>query len=420
MILDGSSSTKPLLRFLQLLCIFWLIAFTMGLIGKYLLHEPQRYWYPLFPTDARFTDFTVFQSRFSHFHQHDFFELAGFPFTYPAPAALAFEGFYLFGSSALGVYVGFTVAAFAAAGVFLWRAMRARGAGMLHASVLVGVTLVLSYPLWFLLDRANIETVNWLMVALGVAAYWKKKWYLAATLFGIAISLKIFPVVFLGLLFSARRYRALSWAVIVCAISTVASTWILGPTYSIASAGIARGLDFFRTTYALQVHASEIGFDHSLFAIVKEVIFRHRAQGSYYLPWLNGYMCLVAAAGCILFFWKIRLLPRANQILALTVVSILLPPVSADYTLVHLYTPWAVLVLIAVSRQAYQQRVAGLVFCLGCMALLMAPESYIFVDGIRVAGQLKAVVLCLLLINSLSFPFADPAVPGELLIAAAM
>jgi hypothetical protein len=119
-------------------------------------------------------------------------------------------------------------------------------------------------------------------------------------------------------------------------------------------------------------------------------------------------MAVCAVVGVILYFLRIRTLPRANQILALAVVSILLPPVSSDYTLVYLYIPWGVLVLVSISLNNVR-KVRGLVFCFVCMAFLMAPESFAVIHGIRIAGQLKAIVLLILFIVSITYPFEDPA-----------
>ena len=402
-----SGLSHPLQRFLQVFLALWLMALFACWVGRDLLHWPPSNWYPLFRWEDRFTDFTVFQERFKHFHDPDFFALAGFPFTYPAPVALVYEGFYLFGSSSLNAYLCFCLIVFGVAGIFLGRAMCRRGLGVLPTVAFVGLSFLLSYPFWFLIDRGNVEIVDWLLVALGVAAYWNKKWCLAAALFGFAISFKIFPFVFLGLLFSSRKYGAILWGILVAAATTLASTWILGPTYQGASAGIAQGLQYFKMHYALEVHISEIGFDHSIFAIIKALALHHSIVHEInYLPWLNRYMIVVALAGIILFFWKIRKLPRANQILALTVASILLPPVSADYTLVHLYIPWAVLALLSMSIPD-GQKVPGMAFSFVCFALLMAPESYLAFHGIKFAGQVKAVVLLILFIVSISYPFPE-------------
>ncbi len=398
---------KPLQRFLQVLICLWFFSFLAGWMEGSIFHWPGASWYPFFSPQARFSDLTIFQERFSHFHQLEFFEMPGFPFTYPAPVALAFEGLFLSGVYALGAYLCLSLVVIVGAGVFLGRALHRRGMGIAQVAAILGLTLLLSYPFWFLLDRGNIEIVDWLLVALGVAAYWNKRWYLAAAFFGIAVSFKIFPFVFLGLLLSARKYWAIGCGLLVCVTTTVLSTWLVGPTYHLASEGIGHGLQFFRMQYALQVHPQEIGFDHSAFAIIKELSFRHSRGPLYYLPWLNGYMAVAAGAGIIVYFWKIRSLPRPNQILALTVASILLPPVSADYTLVHLYIPWSILILVSASLKDLR-RAQGLIPSLVCMAFLMAPESYVLIHGIKVGAQLKAIALLTLFVISIAFPIEEP------------
>lgn len=399
--------SKPLERFLQVLFLFWFLTLFIGWIESEFLHLPGADWYPLFMSEARFTDFTIYQERFRSFHQATFFQLAGWAYCYPAPVAIVLKIFFKFGTYALGAFISFCFLSFMGAGFALGRAMIHRGFGMAQTVVFLGSSMLLSYPFWFLVDRANIEMMNWLLVALGVASYWNKRWYLAAAFFGVAISFKLFPFVFLGLLLSARKYWAVAWGIIVFAFTSIVSTWFIGPTYRIASAGIAMGLHFFKETYILQVHWLEIGYDHSLFAIVKRLTWRpHIAQELYYLPWLIGYMAIAATAGLILYFWRIRALPRANQILALTVASILLPPVSGDYTLVHLYIPWSVLVLVSISLKD-ARKVRGLVLSFVCMAFLMAPERFAVIQGIIIAGQLKAIVLIILFIVSITCPFEE-------------
>ena len=399
---------KPLRRFLHVTYLVWFLTFVLGWIERSLLNLPEQNWYPFFPSQARFTDFTIFQERFRYFHQAQFFDLPGFPFTYPAPVAVFLESFYLFGVHALSAFVVFCCFAFVGAGIALGLALRRRGLALANILVFIGTSVVLSYPFWFLVDRGNVEIADWFLLALGITAYWHKKWYLASVLFGVAISFKIFPFVFLGLLLSARKYKAVLLGLFICVFTTIASTFIVGPTYKVASNGIASGLNFFRTHYVLQVHKMEIGFDHSAFAIIKELTFRpHTAQGPLYTPWFYGYMAVAAIAGLIIYQLRIRTLPRANQILALTVASILLPPVSGDYTLVHLYIPWAALVLVSVSLKNVNG-LQGRTLSFICMAFLMAPESLVFVHGLRVAGQLKAIVLLLLFIIALVCPFEEP------------
>jgi len=48
------------------------------------------------------------------------------------------------------------------------------------------------------------------------------------------------------------------------------------------------------------------------------------------------------------------------------------------------------------------------------MAFLMAPESFIFVHGVRISGQLKAVVLFALFIVSIKYRFEEPSSESDL------
>ena len=85
---------------------------------------------------------------------------------------------------------------------------------------------------------------------------------------------------------------------------------------------------------------------------------------------------LVAAVW--LYFKRIFKLPLLNQVLSLTICSILLPPVSHDYTLIQMYAPWAIV-----------------------------HADY------RYAGQFKALVLLVLLLLALRFPLENESWDNE-------
>jgi hypothetical protein len=63
---------RPLAVFLRLLACLWGLALIVGVVESLVLHWPSFYWYPLFRTQDRFSDFTIFQSRFEHFGAADF------------------------------------------------------------------------------------------------------------------------------------------------------------------------------------------------------------------------------------------------------------------------------------------------------------------------------------------------------------
>jgi hypothetical protein len=118
---------------------------------------------------------------------------------------------------------------------------------------------------------------------------------------------------------------------------------------------------------------------------------------------LNWYMRLVAIAGIAIYFGLLRKLPIINHFICLTTVMILFPPVSYDYTLIHLYAPWGLLALLALEQR--EAAPSGLVAALICFAVLFAPTTEFILRGHSVGGQLKAFALISLLSIGLCYPF---------------
>jgi hypothetical protein len=99
-------------------------------------------------------------------------------------------------------------------------------------------------------------------------------------------------------------------------------------------------------------------------------------------------------------------MPVLNQVLCLTVAMTLLPPMSFDYTLIHLYLPFALLALYLVDfhRKGLDapRGVAGVVFC---MVVLLSQVGEIIFHGDRLGGQIKAVALLVLFVLCLYYEF---------------
>jgi len=100
---------------------------------------------------------------------------------------------------------------------------------------------------------------------------------------------------------------------------------------------------------------SKVGFDHSLVACMKALSLAVLPDELFpqILSLMVGlYMPVAAFAGTILYFDVIRKLPVINQVICLIGCDGSTAPVSYDYTLLHLYVPWTLLVCC-------QWRVAG-------------------------------------------------------------
>ncbi|MHB1674869.1 MAG: glycosyltransferase family 87 protein [Acidobacteriaceae bacterium] len=389
-------------RFTAAIFVLTIAAWGISFFCYRVLHLHYPYSYPMVPRQFRQLDFTMYSGCFP--------QLPHFPETcrehtaYPAPALMVYQFFYLF-PHALVVFMATGVCMFAAAAYLLGRAMVRRGVAARSAFIFAGTALICSYPILFVMDQGNIEVYLWLVIALGVWAYMRGGWTLAATLFGVAASMKFYPAVYLGLLLARKRYKAFFFGIMVAILATILSLWILGPTIHLAYLGVNQRLHNFSSTYVSTTQPGGIGFDHSLFSLVKATL-----PGQNYQMYASIYLPFAAVVGFVVYFWRIWRVPRINQVLALTIAAVVLPPFSIEYTLIHLYIPWALLALYAVDlarSSGTSQRIRGLGFCFACFAFLMTPESYFIVDGIRYSGQLKALVLVALFVAALRYPFPE-------------
>jgi hypothetical protein len=370
------------------------------------LHLSGAFIYPFLDRGQTFWDFTIFRPAFRHFHHSDFFSTV-FPFMYPAPVAVALE-FFFYLPRPLIFFVGFIILSFVISGIMLGRALERRGAHSNAVFIFIASSLLLAYPLWFELKQGNAEIFVWVLVTIGVWAFFKGRNYSSAVCIGIAGSIKLFPFVYLGLLLSTRKYREVVFALLIALIATITSLWLLGGDIVGTWHHIQSNLDQFRVIYMLHVRKPEIGFDHSLFAVYKRFWLRFRGEALNHFV-LNLYLAFAAVSGMILYFTKIRRLPLINQVLCLCVASILLPPVSGDYTLMHLYVPWGLLVLFAQEQWNRKNDVPGLTIAFVCFAILMAPESEFIYHAVRFGGQIKAITLIVLMYIAMKYPVDESA-----------
>src|SRR5208282_319862 len=280
---DAERMTNHLVPLPRAAKVYWiativLTALALLVVGirRYFLHEGYPYNTLLFIPEVRFSDFTIYTERFKHFGTEAFFTSPGHPFTYPAPVALAYAFFFRCFSHPLRAFLATVLAASLIGGALLARALRSAGISKTVAGLLALTVLLTSYPFIFLFDRANLEIAVWAVLACGLVAFARQRLWLAAGLIGIAGSMKFVPAIFLLLFLYRRRFFEFFFGVLTMEGVTLVSLWWTGPTISIAQAGIQNGLDHFTYTYIDHWRASEIGFDHSLFGVIKDVLVRYR------------------------------------------------------------------------------------------------------------------------------------------------
>jgi hypothetical protein len=397
---ESSTSASPWL--LRLLSAFALVAAVLWIlpVTPMLTGHPFAFT-ALFPGGRAFADILVYHARFTLFHTRKFFLITRgiSAFAYPAGAAPVYEAFNTFAhpdSVYLVVAAIWTTIFTAITWAILAKASSASTATRLYLRL-----ALLSFPLVFLIERANIEIVLWMIVVLGILAYRKGYAVPAAILFGVAASMKLYPIFLLGLFLKRRRdLPAFAAGVITALAATGLAIAYAGPTFSIAAHGFFVGVDRFQDHYAETVRSAEINFDHSLFSPIKYWAYvQHQSLRTWLTPY---YLCAGAFTG--LLYLRVRTLPFLNRVIFLVVAMVSLPPVSYSYTLIHLYLP-IVLFLAALLQtpRAPATAKAALVLLLFLLLPLIAISAWQTIP----AGPIQSFGLLLLLPLAAISPWKD-------------
>ena len=376
----------------RLVYLFAALAAILWLLGLFSPHGV------LFPDGPNFEDILVYQGRFTLFHTAKFFTSKRFSgFAYPGGCAPFYEAFYKT-SNPVETYLVLAAIATLLALALTWFYLRRN-----QASSLFPAFLLLSFPLVFLIQRANIELILWIVVALGIVTYRRGYAIPAAMLFGIAASMKLYPIFLLGLFLKRRRDLPAFAAGLVTAIAAMAfAIEYTGPTFFIATKGFFTGVDRFQDHYVDAVSHVEILFDHCLFSPFKYWAFTHHTSPA---PWKSTYYLVAGVLALALYFFRVRILPSLNRRRLLVTAMVALPPVSFTYTLVHLYVPLLLLLGALATTRSRPNPTA--VAALACLLFLMLPIVSLNAIQPFPTGPLQACALFALLVLCSLGPWTD-------------
>jgi len=369
------------------------IVYTLSM--TYVLKLKYPYGLPLFFSDDRWFDFTIYHDRFQNFRTASFWDEYDYPFTYPAPLAVLYGVLYKV-PHVLRYYLIAYAEAVVVAAWMLMRALHARGLARGVTIAFTATLFLTSYPIRTLFESANTEGIVAVLLAAGVYAVLRDRCWLGATLIAIAGTMKVFPLILLALLLSKRRYREFTWGLIATAAVTVGSLAIVGPSILEAQRHIDAGIHYVKFTFIFSRSPAAVTFNHSLFTLVKfgmlvierhlhpmaaythaDLLLRAARERTMLNTTFNVYVTVAALFGIVAYFVWIRRMPLLNQVLALTACSLLLPPLSADYTLLHLLFPFALLCLYATGQWRDRVPVRGLIACFLCFAPIFSFQTYI-------------------------------------------
>jgi hypothetical protein len=280
--------------------------------------------------------------------------------------------------------------------------LRREGLTTTQSVAFAGTTAFLSYPLMFLIQRWNIEFVVWLVGTLAVWCFFTGRTTLSAVLIGIAASLKLYPFIFLGLFLPRRKYRDFGLGIVTFFIVTLVSLYAIGPTIAQAARWDSEQIAAFSKYFVGSLWG--LGYDHSFFALVKFVTLPWHPN---YFIWARPYSVTMAAISVALYFGRMWRLPLPNQILALSVLSVTLAPVSFDYTLLNLYPAFAMLAVLAIQAERRGSAVPDMTAYMVLFALILTPESYVIYHAVRYGAELRSVCLIVMLVLALKTPLPE-------------
>jgi Glycosyltransferase family 87 len=412
------------ITYLALTAIAWCIVGVRGSI----LHEPYPRNTLFFLPEARFSDFLDLSQRVPYWHEPHVLSRTDIRANYPLPYSYPAPSFYvlvlfvrLFPLHALRAYLVFVLLSFLLATCFLSLCVK-RVAQKKFPQIAIWSTLLLGFPLQFLIDRGNIEGVIWVLILLGLVAYARNRMLTSVILWSLAASMKIFPGLLFVLFLARRKFGTFAVAVAATIAFSLLALAGIGPTIRQAAADSRKSAAFLKNMYVIP--HDNAGFDHSLFQAIKHVIYidawTHKG-GNVPLAIstrpanekaLRIYSIVIPFAAIVLYWFRLRRLPLLNQFIAYIVMCVLLPYVSGDYTLVHVYIAWAAFVLFLLSDVATGKvkiPARAIYVILFSYAVIFVPLSYFVITDSQnltfaFGSQVKTIFLILILLMVLRVP----------------
>ena len=400
-----------LLVFSSCLVALTLLAWGISFVRAHFFHLGYPFSTQLYKPTERFTDLTFMGDTVRNLSRGGADVVRHGPiFNYPAPALWVDAFFILLFPHPARAITAFTFGAGLIALVVLRIALRGSGLSGWWTTLPLLVAGLCSYPFAFLLDRGNIEGVVWFFTFLGLIFFIRKQHLASALFFAAAICIKPFPAFFVFLFLNRRRYWEIAAAAVAVCGAVLVALKAIGPTLAAAYGAVQGGVHRYLVEYVAAFNDSEINFDHSWFSWVKDAVrlllgwppgfpqfnALHHDLAIAYIVWVPVSTMIVL--GCVIRF---RRKPLLNQLFAIVLLMLLVPPVSYDYTLITLYLPWGAFMIFLIHDVGAGRVKFSLSKCLWILipsAIVMTPQSYLTLSKSGFGGQVKALALTVLLI----------------------
>lgn len=257
-----------------------------------------------------------------------------------------------------------------------------------------------TYPFLFNLDRGNIDMVVFMFLVGFFYFHDKGKTLLSILFFALAISMKLYPAVFLILLLKDKKYKEIAAVIAISVLMTLGALLSFSGTIMENIQALLRNLGSFNqdfnSFYGLQHNLSLYGVIRVVTFIFMTLIHGEIIHGVFRdaIPWYSMAVLVLFFGICIyILFFENR---KWKNVTMLTIVMLIFPNVSFDYRLIFLFIP-----LVCFFSEGTDSKFRNLYLLL--FSLLLVPHNYIYLYWDISTGVLIYPALMVIIIGVIFF-----------------
>lgn len=263
------------------------------------------------------------------------------------------------------------------------------------------IILLTSFPLYFLIDRGNLEGLQFIFLAFFISSFIKKQYFISISFLALAFCMKPFAIVFLILFIDKDRYQYIGLFIIETIVFTLLAFQLIPGSFKDNFYTVLIGLKYYDIFWV----SGSVGdrFNHTLYTPIKSLnmlfgMFNPNHIKSIYFI----IMCLLFLSVAAFITKYEFVLWRKIFILYLCMIG--LPFISCAYTLIHLYVPT---MLFIKSEKLSQDPIIKKynVHITIILGLLMIPKEYFagFNNSLGISVFINPVLIYILLFKLISF-----------------
>jgi hypothetical protein len=265
------------------------------------------------------------------------------------------------------------------------------------------VISILSYPFLITFQTANVEIITFISVVLFFVFYSKKR-FLSIFFLAYAISMKVFPGIFIVLLFSEKRYKEIFLIMAFVVLFTLLPLVLFDGGFNRGIGNYVANLTASQKMYFDLMIINDAGnhYGHSLLNGLRIILpGMFSSMRAIVIPYeIFASIAFVLIAAYVIFlekvFWK--------KIACLVMAMNLLPFTSTDYKLLYIFLP--LFYFINYPRNKYD-----LIFIV-LFSLILIPKDYLYfnnnpLSNLNVVANPIIMLLILLIIILSRIKFVD-------------